>query len=208
MRSWRLAAVVSAALCFAAVAFDTSEARAGEVYVGLYQHDVVFLGNLVGLGAAGREHGADLHVGYRTERVQALRFMGRPQVHAFASVNSQLKSNFAALGFNWRLGLGGGFYLRPGVGLAVTDGKTVLPSATESGISVEEEDRRASLYYNRIAFGSTLLFEPELALGYQINDRLAVEASYTHLSNGQIFHKGKNQGLDDAGVRVVWKLGP
>ena len=43
-----------------------------------------------------------------------------------------------------------------------------------------------------------------LALGYQVNDKVSVELSYTHLSNGQIFHQGKNQGLDDAGVRLVY----
>jgi lipid A 3-O-deacylase len=52
-----------------------------------------------------------------------------------------------------------------------------------------------------------VLFEPELALGYDLNDKLVGRAvSYTHLSNGQIFHQGKNQGLDDAGVRLVYKF--
>ena len=67
--------------------------------------------------------------------------------------------------------------------------------------------RRTELYYTRIDFGSHVLFEPELALGVDLNERLAVEASYTHLSTGQIFAQGKNQGLDDAGVRLVWKFG-
>ncbi|MDI1365218.1 MAG: acyloxyacyl hydrolase, partial [bacterium] len=47
-------------------------------------------------------------------------------------------------------------------------------------------------------------FEPELALGYKFNDSWSGELSYTHLSNGQIFHQGKNQGLDDVGVRLVY----
>jgi hypothetical protein len=201
-----LAAAMAAVLSFVGV-LSTGQANAAEVFAGVYQHDVTFLGNFVGLGAAGREHGADLHLGYRTGRLDGLRFLGRPQVHAFVSINSQLKSNFVATGLNWRIGLSDRLYLRPGIGLALTDGKTILPSAPQPGLPLAEQDRRASLYYNRIAFGSRLLFEPELALGYDITPRLAVEASYTHLSNGQIFHKGKNQGLDDAGIRLVWKLG-
>jgi hypothetical protein len=183
-------------------------AHADEAFVGLYAHDVTFIGSLVGLGAAGREHGADLHLGYRTAPVEALSLIWKPQVHAFVSINSQNTSNFAAVGFDWRIPLWSDkVYFRPGIGLAYTDGKTNHPSATAPGISLAEQDRRASLYYNRIDFGSQVLFEPEFALGFDLSERVALEASYTHLSNGQIFAQGKNQGLDDAGVRLVWKFG-
>lgn len=202
----RSAAAVAAVLSMVG-AQGFERAHAAEAFAGLYAHDVTALGNFVGLGAAGREHGADLHLGLRSARLQGLRVIGRPQAHAFVSINSQLTSNFAAIGLDWRIALGRRVYFRPGVGLALTDGKTVLPPANVPGLTLQEEDRRASLYYNRIAFGSRILFEPEVALGYQVTPRLAVEAAYTHLSNGQVFHKGKNQGLDDAGVRLVWKLG-
>lgn len=181
-------------------------ASAGEAFVGVYKHDVTFIGKAVGLGAAGREGGADIHLGYRTNRIERLDWLGKPQVHAMVSINTNNTSNFAAVGFNWKVELGqpGGFYLRPGMGLAYTDGKAGLPPANAPNLTPEERDRRTWLYYNRIDFGSKVLFEPELALGYQVNDKLSVELSYTHLSNGQIFHQGKNQGLDDAGVRLVY----
>ena len=181
-------------------------ALAGEVYVGALKHDVTFIGEAVGLGAAGREGGVDIHLGYRTERVESLTWLGRPQVHAMVSINSENTSNFVAVGFNWKLDFGqkGGFYLRPGMGLAYTDGETGLPPVNQPGISQAEIDRRLVLYNTRIDFGSKVLFEPELALGYQFNDRWSAELAYTHLSNGQIFHQGKNQGLDDVGVRLVY----
>jgi hypothetical protein len=182
-------------------------AHAGEAFVGVYAHDVTFIGDVVGLGAAGREDGADFHLGYRTGRIDALHLIGRPQVHAFVSINSQNTSNFVAAGFDWKVHLSGPLYLRPGMGLAYTDGKTGLPPANVPGLTPEELARRTYLYYHRIDFGSHVLFEPELALGWDVSDRFAIEASYTHLSNGQIFHQGKNQGLDDAGVRLVWKFG-
>jgi len=194
------AAAVCAAVAFAAPAF------AGEVFVGAYKHDVTFLGNAVGLGAAGREDGVDIHLGYRTDRIQSLDWLGKPQVHAFVSINSENTSNFVATGFDWPIELGapGGFYLRPGFGLAYTDGKAGLPPANAPGLTDEERARRTELYYTRIDFGSKVLFEPELALGYRFNDKVSAELSYTHLSNGQIFHQGKNQGLDDVGVRLVY----
>jgi lipid A 3-O-deacylase len=199
-------ALFAAAAC--AVVAVAAPALAGEAFVGVYKHDVTFIGDAVGLGAAGREDGVDVHLGYRTDRIQGLRWLGKPQVHAMVSINSKNTSNFVAAGFDWRIELGqpGGFYLRPGMGLAYTDGKAGLPPANAPNISDAERARRTYLYYHRIDFGSKVLFEPELALGYDFNDRWAGELSYTHLSNGQIFHQGKNQGLDDAGVRLVYKF--
>lgn len=200
MKTAMFAAAAAVALAFAA------PAMAGEVFVGVYKHDVTFIGNAVGLGAAGREDGVDFHLGYRTSKLESLTWLGKPQVHTMVSINSKNTSNFVAAGFDWKVDLGqpGGFYLRPGMGLAYTDGKAGLPPANAPGLTQAERDRRTWLYYNRIDFGSKVLFEPELALGYQVNDRVSVELSYTHLSNGQIFHQGKNQGLDDAGVRLVY----
>ena len=184
-----------------------SAAQAGEVFAGVYAHDVTFIGDVVGLGAAGREGGADIHLGYRTGRIEALSLIWKPHVHMFGSINTQHTSNFVAAGFDWKIGLKGPLYFRPGIGLAYTDGKTELPPANVPGLSAGDQAARTYLYYHRIAFGSHVLFEPQLALGLNLNDRVSVEASYTHLSNGQIFHQGKNQGLDDAGVRLNWKLG-
>jgi lipid A 3-O-deacylase len=199
-------ALFAATAC--AVVVIAAPAFASEAFVGVYAHDVTFIGNAVGLGAAGREGGADIHLGYRTNRIESLSWLGKPQVHAMLSVNTNNTSNFVAAGFDWKINLGkpGGFYLRPGMGLAYTDGKTGLPPANAPGISQAEIDRRTYLYYHRIDFGSNVLFEPELALGYDLNDSWSAELSYTHLSNGQIFHQGKNQGLDDAGVRLVYKF--
>lgn len=192
----------------ACVVLAAAPALAGEAFVGVYKHDVTFIGEAVGLGAAGREDGVDVHLGYRTDRIESLRWLGKPQVHAMVSINSENTSNFVAAGFNWRIELGqpGGFYLRPGLGLAYTDGETGLPPANAPGLTDEERARRTELYYTRIDFGSHVLFEPELALGYDLNDSWSAELSYTHLSNGQIFHQGKNQGLDDVGVRLVYKF--
>jgi len=199
-------ALFAAAACAAATV--AVPALAGEAFVGVYKHDVTFIGDAVGLGAAGREDGVDVHLGYRTDRIESLRWLGKPQVHAMVSINSENTSNFVAAGFDWRIELGqpGGFYLRPGMGLAYTDGKAGLPPANAPNISDEERARRTELYYTRIDFGSKVLFEPELALGYDLSDSWSAELSYTHLSNGQIFHQGKNQGLDDAGVRLVYKF--
>ncbi len=178
--------------------------RAAQAYGGLFKHDVTFLGEFVGLGAAGREGGTDLHLGLRSDRLEGLRLLGRPQAHAMVSINSNNTSNYVAAGLDWAIPLSERVYIRPGFGLAYTDGAAGLPPVNQPGISPAEIQRRLVLYNTRIDFGSKVLFNPELALGVRFTDRWAVEFSYTHLSNGQIFHTGKNQGLDDAGARLVY----
>jgi lipid A 3-O-deacylase len=180
--------------------------QAAEVYGGLFKHDVTFLGEFVGLGAAGREGGSDLHLGLRSDRLDKLRLLGRPQAHVSASFNSHNTSNWVAAGLDWPIALSQRVYFRPGFGLAYTDGAAGLPPVNAPGISPQEIQRRLVLYNTRIDFGSKVLFNPEVALGVRFNDRWAVELSYTHLSNGQIFHTGKNQGLDDAGMRLVYSF--
>ncbi|MBN9318608.1 MAG: acyloxyacyl hydrolase [Caulobacterales bacterium 68-7] len=197
---------------FAAVALAAASisgaASAGEVFVAALKHDVTFIGDTLGVGTAGREGGVDLQLGVRSERIDALSAIGRPSVHALVSFNTDDTSNFVAAGFNWPLDIGGegGFYIRPGLGLAYTDGETDLPPVNAPGISQAEVQRRLTLYNTRIDFGSKVLFEPEFSLGYKLTGATSVELTYMHLSNGQIFHKGKNQGLDDVGLRVNVKF--
>jgi lipid A 3-O-deacylase len=207
MMKLRGVAAALAAVAALSVFAQPGRAAAGEATFGVYAHDVTFIGDLVGLGAAGREDGADFQLGYRTGRIAGLRAIFSPQAYTFVSINSENTSNFVSAGLSWRWRLADRLYFRNGMGLAYTDGKTGHPPANVPGLTPEERARRTELYYTRIDFGSKVLFSPEFALGYDVSDRLAIEASYVHLSHGQIFHSGKNQGLDDAGVRFIWKFG-
>jgi lipid A 3-O-deacylase len=193
-----------AAVCVLALA---SHASAAELILGAYVHDAAFIGGALGTGSADREKGADIELGIRSGRIEALHLIGAPQAHAFVSVNSDRTSDFVAAGLSWPIRLTERLYLRPGLGLAYTDGKVNLPPVNAPGLSPAEIQRRLELFQTRIDFGSRTLFEPELNLGYHVTPRTSVELSWVHISNGEIFHHGKNQGLDDAGVRVVYALG-
>ena len=50
-----------------------------------------------------------------------------------------------------------------------------------------------------------MLFEPELAVGAQVNGRLSVEASWVHMSHAQLFSR-ENPGIDNLGVRLNLQL--
>lgn len=206
MRMKRSFRPIWAAILFLALT-PLSSARAAELLVGVFAHDVTFIGDLIGVGAAGREGGADLQVGLRSERIDSLASIGRPQAHGFVSVNSDGTSNFVAAGLSWPISLPGKFYVRPGLGLAYTDGEVGLPAVNAPGLAPPEIQRRLKLYNSRIDFGSHLLFQPELSIGRVLSPRWSAELTYVHLSNGQVFARGKNQGLDDVGLRLIYKLG-
>lgn len=198
----KLAAAAGAAMVMAGT--GVAEATAAELLVGVYAHDVTFIGEAIGSGASGREEGIDLHLGLRSEPIGYL-FCG-PQLHAFVSLNSEGTSNFVAAGVSWPMNLTERLYIRPGLGLTYTDGEAGLPAVNAPGLTPEEIARRLELYNTRIDFGSQVLFQPELSVGYTLTKRFAAELSWVHISNAQIFHKGKNQGLDAAGVRLIYSF--
>ena len=148
-------------------------AQAGELFGGVYIHDVK-----LPLDKSGIESGADILAGYRGGRI------GRTplQPYAFAAVNSAGNTSYAAVGLSAKFGRR--IYIRPGLGLAVHNG---------SSATVYRPDK--------IAFGSRILFEPEIAVGTQINPRVSVEASWVHMSHAQLFSR-ENPGIDNLGVRL------
>ncbi|MBE7218807.1 MAG: acyloxyacyl hydrolase [Caulobacteraceae bacterium] len=191
----RLAALAAALGLLAAPA-----AHAADIFGGVYDH---------GLGTKqGQEGGVDIMLGVRSERIASLWFIGKPAVHFMVSANTQVPTDFVALGFDWPIAIlhSPHWYIRPGIGFAGTTGEADVGSPFAPGITPQEAQRRQHLADTRIDFGSHDLFEPEIALGYRINERYKIEASYVHLSNGQILHSGKNQGLDDVGVRLSYKF--
>jgi lipid A 3-O-deacylase len=177
-------------------------ANAGEILGGVYAH---------GVGVKqSQEGGVDFVGGYRTEPVEFLTWIGKPAVHIIGGVNTNVSTDFIAAGFDWRFNIGGRdsrWYIQPGIGLALTNGEADIGNAFQPGISAAEKQKRLTLSHDRIDFGDPLLFEPELALGYRFSPKWNVELSYIHLSNGEIFHHGSNQGLDDIGLRLTYKLG-
>lgn len=164
--------------CALAVAALPAAAQADELFGGIYVHDVK-----TPLDESGLESGLDISVGYRGGTVAHL-WRAELQPYLFAAVNTDGNTNYGAVGISARFPLGGQAYFRPGVGIAVQTGS-------------------AGKYYrtDKIAFGSRVLFEPEIAIGTQLDKRLSVEASWVHMSHAQLFGK-ENPGIDNLGVRL------
>ena len=157
-------------------------AHAGEIFTGLHVHDVK-----TPLDASGIESGVDFSLGYRGNGIGHL-LGAQLQPYIFGAVNSAGNTDYAAAGIEAKFPLGGNFYFRPGIGIAIHDGS-------------------AGKYYrtDKIAFGSRVLFEPEIALGTKISRRFSIEASWVHMSHAQLFGK-ENPGIDNLGMRMNFAL--
>lgn len=156
-----------------------SPAQADEIFGGGYVHDVD-----TPLTLSGVEGGADVMLGWRGEPLTKLRL----QQYLFVAVNTAGETHYAAFGFSRKFGEK--VFIRPGVGIAVHTG---------SASNFEDPNN------GKVDFGSRVLFEPELAVGTRINDRMTLEASWVHMSTAQLFGK-QNPGIDNFGVRLSFKI--
>jgi hypothetical protein len=156
-------------------------AQASELFGGVLAHDVDSR-----LTRGGFEDGVDLQLGWRGSGIARLRALGSPSPYVFVSVATGGETHFAAAGVSWRIGRR--LFVRPGVGLAV-----------------HNRDSDGVINGRRTDFGSRILFEPELGVGWQISERVAVEAAWIHLSHAQLFGP-QNPGMDSIGVRLSVRL--
>jgi lipid A 3-O-deacylase len=161
-----------------ALAALPAAAQADELFGGVHVHDVK-----TPLDKSGIESGIDFSLGYRGSTIGHL-WSAQLQPYIFAAVNSAGNTNYGAIGMSAKFPLGRQLYFRPGLGIAVHTGS-------------------AGKFYrtDKIAFGSRVLFEPELALGTQIGKRVSVEASWVHMSHAQLFGR-ENPGIDNLGMRI------
>src|SRR5215210_4662922 len=127
-------------LCAALAAIAVpSAANAGEVFGGVYAHDVD-----TPLSKSGIEDGADVMIGWRGSRIGKTPL----QPYLFGALNTSGEHSYAAAGLSAKFG--DRIFIRPGFGLAV-----------HSGSARNFEDPANG----EIDFGSRVLFAPEIALG-------------------------------------------
>lgn len=159
--------------------FAATPAQADEIIGGVYVHDVDTF-----LTIAGVEDGMDVQLGWRGDRIGKTPL----QPYAFAAVNTSGNTNYAAAGLSAKFGKT--IFIRPGLGIAVHTGST-------KGYQIDGN--------GKLEFGSRILFEPELGIGFNINDRTSIEASWVHMSHATLF-SDQNPGIDNLGVRFAFKL--
>lgn len=171
---------IAVAACAALIAAaQATPASAGEIFGGIYAHNVDTPLTLDGHV----EDGVDLQLGWRGGGIGRL-FGGELQPYVFGALNTAGDTSYAAAGLSAKFGRR--VYIRPGLGIAVHTGSAA---------------RFENPFNDKLEFGSRVLFEPELGIGVQVTPRISAEASLVHMSHGTIF-SGQNPGIDNIGVRV------
>jgi lipid A 3-O-deacylase len=176
-------------------------ARADELFVGGYAHDVS-----AGISGRGIEPGQDIEGGYNTAPITFLSAIGRPMLYFEYLGNDAGRTSFGAIGFFWRRAIVGRLYGEIGLGGALHDGVDTYQNPDEPGISTAEMEHRLFIMERFKDMGSRFLFHPSLALGVRLSPRWAVEGVWNHFSNAGLGRV--NPGLDDFGGRLVFRFGP
>jgi len=122
-----------------------------------------------------------------------------PRPFLSASVSTQGYTNLVTAGLAWDAALTSHLSLEGSLGLSYNDGvEDVFPERDGPVEAQRIKDTRALL-------GSEWLFRTGAALDYAVTDTWSVGVFYEHFSHGQILASGRNQGLDELGVRVSYR---
>ena len=130
-----------------------------------------------------------------------LHFLGAPRPYFVGSWNAEGKTSFGGLGVLWRLRLGHHWAFEPGFGYVIHNGEidNIYPAGDPRAVTFEHEHQ---------LLGSRDLFRTTFALENAVSPHAAWQIYYEHMSHGQIIGPGRNQGLDDVGVRFIWRFNP
>ena len=182
----------------AAALFSMGTAQAGvvdELRLGVTQHNIC----VIDCKNADKEDGPNISAEAVFDTPDFLSWAFDPRPYLNASINTAGNTSFYGGGLQWSFGLGDNFAIEPGLGYFLHDGETSNPFANgtpESAAFAEEN----------VLLGSEDLFRTSLALSWYISDAWGAQIMYEHYSHGQILGNGRNQGLDNIGVRLMWKF--
>ncbi len=148
---------------------------------------------------ANKESGANINGEIRFKSPEFLGVIWSPHPYVMASVNTDGNTSYGGVGLEWDWEFFGGWHLEPGFGYVIHNGEIDLPYAPG-------DPRSGPFLDNNLLLGSEDLFRSSLALTLDFNDTWGMQVIYEHLSHGQILGEGRNQGLDEIGLRLVYNF--
>ncbi len=185
-----------AAFGAALVLAPTAEAGVDEVHVGIMAHNIC----VTDCKNAGKEEGPNVEFQVSFDSPGFLNWAGAPQPYVVASVNVAGDTSFGGAGLEWRWEFAEGWALEPGVGYIVHDGELTNPFANGT-------PEAAAFAAEHVQLGSRDLFRTSLGLTRDFEGPWEAELFFSHLSHGQILGEGRNQGMDQLGVRFGYQFG-
>lgn len=167
-----------------------------EVRAGVSAHNVC----IANCDNANKEDGPNINGEIVFNSPGFLRLIWSPRPYVMASVNTAGDTSFGGAGLHWNWDFAQGWSLEPGVGYVVHDGELTFSYP-------QGDPRNDPISESTVFFGSRDLFRTSLSLNKDLAGPWGVQLMYEHLSHGQILGNGRNQGLDNIGVRVRYAFG-
>jgi hypothetical protein len=174
-------------------------ARAGveEVRVGVLAHNI----RVTDPKNANKEDGVDVGGELVFGSPDLLSGLASPRPYVALSVNTAGETSYAGVGLIWQWRFAKGWRVEPGFGYVLHSGEKL-----DNPVPRDQPARRQAFEDAYLLLGSRDLFRTSIAVTREVSQRWAVQAVFEHLSHGQILGSGRNQGLDMAGVRVVYRF--
>jgi lipid A 3-O-deacylase len=190
----RILLVCSALILIPAAA---SAQRLDEVRLGVVVH------NICGIECsnADKEDGPNISGEIQFASPGFSRLILSPKPYLVASVNTAGKTSFGGAGLNWQWAFAERWSLEPGLGYVIHDGDNLnfpFPQGDPRNDPVSAEN---------LFLGSRDLFRLSLSVNRDLGERWGMQLMYEHLSHGQILGSGRNQGIDNAGLRLRYRFG-
>ena len=192
MKLYQTLAAAGAAL------FATGAAQAGfveEGRIGLTQHNICVLD----CDNADKEDGPNVSAEIVFASPDFLSWAFSPRPYVTASINTAGATSFGGAGLEWSIPVGESFEIEPGFGYVLHDGAVAndFPNGDPRALEFSEEN---------VLFGSEDLFRTSLGVTWNVNEKFGAQIIYEHLSHGQILGEGRNQGIDNIGLRLVYNF--
>jgi lipid A 3-O-deacylase len=180
----------------AALSASASAQAVDEVRLGVMAHNVCVLD----CDNADKEDGPNISGVIVFSSPDFLNLVWSPRPYVVGSVNTAGDTSFGGAGLHWNWDFAEGWSLEPGFGYAVHDGELDFPFP-------QGDPRNNPISESKVFLGSRDLFRTSLSLNRDLAGPWGVQLMYEHLSHGQILGNGRNQGLDNIGVRVRYTFG-
>ncbi|MCR6632079.1 MAG: acyloxyacyl hydrolase [Magnetospirillum sp.] len=162
-----------------AVAASPALAGVDEIRLGLFDHDLSFLGHA-------KEGGVDVNAELLFESPAVLNVLWSPRPHVGVSVNTQGDTSQLYGGLSWTVEPVQRLFLEISLGGSIHNGK----------LSYSGDDRKE--------LGSRVLFRESISLGYRIDAHNSISVTFDHESNANL--ASNNEGLNNLGIRWGYRF--
>lgn len=187
--------LASCTIALATLAVPAHAQLIEEVRLGVVQHNIC----VADCDNADKEDGPNINGEVVFASPKFLSFAFSPRPYVMGSANTAGKTSFGAVGMEWTFDIPGGWAIEPGLGYAIHDGalESPYPQGNPLGDAYTEEN---------VLLGSKDLFRTSLSVNKDFGENWGAQIMYEHLSHGQMLGNGRNQGLDNLGVRIIYKF--